>query len=156
MRFGHPALTTLINAKREIALEKGIFFYVKCNRKIDYVEIDSWDLCSLISNVIENAIEGVSMLKGKKWVKIIVDYTDEGFIFEIENRGNIKEEIIKKLFQPGVTNKASSARGYGLYISKKIVDKYGGAIEIKNTDNGTVMLTIQLPRTVDSYDKKVS
>ncbi len=154
--FGHPALTALINAKREMAWKKGIFFYINCKKEIDSVEADPWELCSLISNVVDNAIEAVSMLEGKKWIKIIVDYSGGNFIFEIENRGYIEEDIMKRLFQPGVTSKTSIGRGYGLHIAKEIVDKYKGIIEVRNTDNGTVITVIELPREGVSNGEKVS
>lgn len=156
VNLGHPALTALINAKREIAREKGIFFYVKCKQKIDNMEIPSWDLCSLFSNLIENAIEGALMSDGKQWIKLIVDYSDNNIIFEIENTGQIEEKIMNNLFQQGNTSKTSTGRGYGLYISRKIVDKNKGDINIENTNHGTVLSIIQLPGEVGIYDKKVS
>lgn len=156
IRFGHPALTALINTKREIAREKGIFFYTKVNYEIEDIEISSWDLCSLISNLIENAIEGVLTDEGKKWIKIIVNYKYGNYVFEIENKGHIDEAVMQKLFvEPGITTKASTGRGYGLYLSQKIVDKYGGNIDVNNTDYGTVISTVRLPGEVRNNDKKV-
>lgn len=156
VRFGHPALTALIYAKREIAREKGILFHVKCKHKIGNIEIASWDLCSLFSNLIENALEAASMIQGKKWVRVMVDYQNNDFIFNIENTGHIEDEIMSKLFSLGITSKISAGRGYGLYISKKIVDKHNGSIDIKNTNHGTVISTIRLPGEAGKYDKKVS
>lgn len=156
IRLGHPALTALINAKREIAREKGVFFYIKSRQKLDITPIASWDLCILFSNIVENAIEAVSITKGKKWIKLIIDYCDDSFIFEIENTGQIQENIMKNLFEQGNTSKSSAGRGYGLYISKRILDKYEGAIEIKNTDSGTVVCTITLPGEVGNYSEEVS
>lgn len=156
IRFGHPALTALINTKREIAREKGIFFYTKVNSEIDNIEVPSWDLCSLISNLIENAIEEVLTKEGKKWIKIILSYNDGNYVLEIENKGHIEETVISKLFiEPGITTKASTGRGYGLYLSQKIVNKYGGDIDINNTDYGTVISTVRLPGEVKNNDKKV-
>lgn len=155
VRIGHPALTALINTKKEIAHRKGIMFYIKCKTKINYLEIDSWDLCSMFSNLIENALEAASMSEGKRWIKVIVDYYDESFIFEVENTGHINKDILEKLFEAGITSKASTGRGYGLYISKKIVNKHNGDIELKNTNHGTVISTIKLPRVAKKYNKKV-
>lgn len=155
IKFGHPALTALINTKREIAREKGIFFYIKVNCEIDDIEISSWDLCSLVSNLLENAIEAVLAEEGKKWVKIIVNYNEGSYVFEIENKGRINDFIINKLFvEPGITTKASTGRGYGLYLSKKIVDRYGGYIGTSNTEYGTVIFTVRLPGEVKNVDKK--
>ena len=154
IRLGHPALTAIINTKREIARKKGIFFHIKCEKKVDNIVMESWDLCNLLDNVIENAIEAALMAEDKKWIKLIVGYHNESFIFEIENKGHIEEDIIKRLFKLGTTSKDSPGRGYGLYISKKIVDNHGGTIDIKNTGHGSVICTIKLPREADNYDKK--
>lgn len=155
-RLGHPALTALINAKRETAREKGIVFHIKCRQKLSGIDIPSWDLCILFSNIAENAIEAASMTKGKKWIKLIIDYCDNHFVFEIENTGQIQEDVMKDLFKQGNTSKSSAGRGYGLYISNKILDKYEGSINIKNTDSGTVVCAITLPGEVDNYGKEVS
>lgn len=155
VRFGQPALTALINAKRELARENGIFFYIKCNRKINNMEIPSWDLCSLFSNIIENAVEEAAMTKGKKWIKVVMDFYNNNFVFEIENTGQIQENIMKDLFKQGNTSKSSAGRGYGLYISKKILDKYEGSIDIKNTAMATVLCTITLPGDVGEYNEEV-
>ncbi|SHJ97088.1 sensor histidine kinase [Paramaledivibacter caminithermalis] len=156
IKVGHPALTALINVKREIARKKGIFFYVKCKEQIKDMEIPSWDLCSLFSNLFENAIEAALMAEGKKWIKLIINYYEDNYVFQIENTGQIEETIMNNLFKQGNTSKSSPGRGYGLYISKKIVDKYEGNIDIKNTNLGTVVATIKLPGKVENYDKKIS
>ncbi|RKD25287.1 Sensor_kinase_SpoOB-type, alpha-helical domain [Caminicella sporogenes DSM 14501] len=156
VRLGHPALTALINTKRELAKEQGIAFYIKCKHKINLENINSWDLCSLFSNLIENAIEAALASEGKKWIKIMIDKKYDKYIFKIENTGKIKDEIKDKIFEAGFTTQTSVGRGYGLYIVKKIVSKYEGTINFKNTDKGTVVFTISLPSEVNKYDKKVS
>lgn len=156
IRIGHPALTALINAKREIAREKNIFFYTRIKQKLNCMNIPSWDLCILFSNLIENAIEAASMTEGKKWMKVVIDYYNNNFVFEIENTGQMENNIMKNLFKQGNTSKSSSGRGYGLYISKKILDKYNGSIDIKNTDIGTVLCTLTLPREAGNYNEEVS
>lgn len=156
VRLGNTALTALINTKREIAIEKGIFFNIECKQKIGNIKIESWELCSLFSNLIGNAIEAVSMMDNEKWVRISTDYNDRNYIFEIENKGFINEKIIEKLFHPGITSNDSNKRGYGLYISKKIVNKYKGNIDVKNTNYGTVLTTIVLPQNVGHYNEKAS
>lgn len=156
VRLGHPALTAIVNTKREIAREKGILFHIRCKNKINNIGINSWDLCNLLANIIENAIEAASISESKKWIKLLIDYHDENLIFEIENKGCIEKDIMKNLFKPGITSKDSPGRGYGLYISKKIVDKHRGTIDVKNTDRETVVCTIRLPRGEGNYnyDKK--
>lgn len=156
IRIGNPALTALINTKKEVASEKNILFYIKCKSKINASQISSWELCSLFSNLIENAMEACINLKDNKWIKITIDSNDSGLVFEVENSGKIEEDITPEIFTPGVTSKDSAGRGFGLYICKKIVDKYKGVISFKNTSKDTVKFTVILPKGDLSYDKKIS
>jgi len=131
IRIGDPALTALINTKKEIASKKNISFYVKCKSKIKTSRISSWELCSLFSNLIENAIESCINTKTNKWIKVTIDNNDSDLVFIVENSGKIEEDIFPEIFSPGVTSKGSVGRGFGLYICKKIVDKYRGVLIVK-------------------------
>lgn len=48
------------------------------------------------------------------------------------------------MFKAGYTTKGSEGRGYGLYIVKKLLDKYKGSIFITSNDN-SVITTVHLP-----------
>lgn len=94
------------------------------------------EICSVIGNLIENAIdELVKVENGKIIVKLISD--DEGLRIWVEDNGSgIREEIKDRIFERGFTTKAKS-RGYGLNIVKQIVDNAGGTIKLLQ-DNGTI------------------
>ncbi|MCC5911829.1 MAG: GHKL domain-containing protein, partial [Clostridiaceae bacterium] len=145
VRVGHPALTAILNTKREIAQEKGIDFIIECRHKIDNIELNSWELNSLFSNLVENAIESASLESERKNINLIIDRLDNDYIIIIENSGQLDDSLLESLYEPGISTKGSSARGYGLYICKNILDKYKGSIEAKNTNNHTVVFTITLP-----------
>ncbi|SNT22011.1 Sensor_kinase_SpoOB-type, alpha-helical domain [Anaerovirgula multivorans] len=154
IRVGHPALTALLNSKREVAQEKGINFTINCRYKLDTISISAWELCSLVSNLIENAIEAACMTAGEKWIQFTIDYYENSYVLEIENTGQIDFELINILYEPGTSTKDSVARGYGLHICKKILEKYQGTIEFKNTHSNTVIFTVRLPRGEYNYDSK--
>jgi sensor histidine kinase regulating citrate/malate metabolism len=157
LRVGNPALTALINTKKEIAQERGIAFEVECKHKIDRITIESWDLSNLLSNLLENAIEAaVESNEKPPSIKMTIAYSDQVYKFDIENTGQIKYDIVNTILEPGITSKGSIGRGYGLYICKKILDKYNGILTFNNTQNSTVVFTICLPGEDSVYDKKVS
>jgi signal transduction histidine kinase/CHASE3 domain sensor protein len=72
-----------------------------------------------------------------------------GVEIRITDRGNgIDPKIVPKLFQPFFTTKGEKGTGLGLWVSKGIVEKHNGSIEIKSsfaTANGTTV-TVFLPR----------
>ncbi|SNS79504.1 GHKL domain-containing protein [Anaerovirgula multivorans] len=64
------------------------------------------------------------MTAGEKWIKFTIDYHENSYVLEIENTGQIDFELINILYEPGASTKDSVARGYGLHICKKILEKY--------------------------------
>lgn len=155
IRVGHPALTALLNSKREVIQQKGITFNIECKYKLESTRLNSWELCSLVSNLIDNAIEATAIFDGERWIKLSIDLYDNNYVLEIENTGSIDSKIIDVLYELGVSTKDSPARGYGLPICKKILDKYDGRIEFMNTKKNTVKFIVKLPRGEFSYDKKI-
>jgi len=68
-------------------------------------------------------------------VVIEVDQNDENLQIVIRDDGpGIPEEIRPGLFEKGVS---TTGGGFGLYLSKKVVDGYGGSIEHIPQDKGT-------------------
>ncbi len=155
IRLGNPTLTALINTKKKIIEEKGILFHVKCKSKVSILDMNSWDLSSLISNLIENAMEASMIAEGDRWIKFTVDYCNNNYIFEIENTGHIREDIFEDILKPGVSSKNSVGRGYGLFIAKNIVNNYNGNISFQNTEQNSVKFIISLPGEDILYDKKI-
>jgi len=155
IRLGNPVLTAIINTKKEIAEKKGILFHVKCKNKVLLHGVNSWELSSIVSNLIENAIEEAATSKDEKWIKITISYVDNNFIFEIENTGAINEKIKESLFEQGVSSKSDIGRGYGLFIVKNIVEKYNGQIECSPKGNRTVRFRVIIPSEEEAYGKKV-
>lgn len=155
IRIGNPALSVLVSAKREDAKQKGIKFYIDSKRKIEATQLNSWELCSIFSNIIQNAIDACEKSTDKKWIRLIIDSDINNYVIKVENTGQISQEIIDKIFEAGVTTKDSKARGYGLYICNALINKYEGSIEYENTDTGTVLCTLKLPREEYYIDTKV-
>lgn len=138
---GNPALTALLNSKKEIAENRDIAFdfAVKCN--IDNVRIPSWDLCSIIGNLLDNAFEAVSQRKDCRSVGLEIKLEDNKYKIYVYNNGPKILPIEKKLiFKEGYTTKKSRARGYGLYIVKALINQYRGEIEIRSDKKTTFIV----------------
>lgn len=98
-------------------------------------EISADDVCSILGNLIDNAIDELVKVKdGKLYIKINSDANELKIIVK-DNGMGISEDIRDKIFLRGYTTK-SGYRGFGLNIVKKIVDAAEGAIELKS-DSGT-------------------
>lgn len=94
------------------------------------------EICSIVGNLIENAIdELVKLENGKIMVKLNSD--EEGLSIWIKDNGpGIKKEIRDTIFSRGTSTKEGK-RGLGLWIVKRIIDGAGGTIEMIQ-DHGTI------------------
>ena len=96
--------------------------------------ITDGELCSIIGNLIENAIdELVKKGNGKIVVKINCDAENLKILIR-DNGMGMDENIRQRIFERGVTTKEGK-RGFGLYIIKQIIDRAEGQIKF-HEDNG--------------------
>ncbi|MBA1335362.1 MAG: hypothetical protein HPY66_0984 [Firmicutes bacterium] len=137
----HPALTALLNSKKKSAELKGVefAFCAKCDLK--NIPVKPWDLCSVVGNLLDNAFEAVACTQGPKRVGLEIKHEQGNCVIFVHNNGpRISDRLKGKIFNPGVTTKGSSARGYGLYLVKKLVEEYGGNIEVISRDKTTFII----------------
>ena len=62
-----------------------------------------------------------------------------------DNAGGIPLNVIKDIFKANVTTKKEKGTGIGLYMSKQIINKNHGSINVHNTNYGA-LFTITIPR----------
>lgn len=128
---GNMALTALINEKRKVAEMNNVNFDFSINCILSKLKINSWDLCSVLGNLLDNAFEIVIKKRDNRQVKLEINYIDDKYVVEVSNNGEKISEIeIDKIFEPGYTTKGSVGRGYGLFLTKSLIEKYGGTIEV--------------------------
>ena len=91
-------------------------------------KIDPIDLCILLGNTIDNAVEACLMLPVESERVIDLHILQDGCAILIDII-NPYDSASKK------TSQNDRKRGYGLKNVRKVVQKYGGDIEIKNLGN---------------------
>jgi len=91
-------------------------------------------LSSVFENIIKNAIAHGKANK----MRITMAPSGKYCHISIEDNGTgIPDEIKTKIFKEGFTEGGDSNSGLGLYISKKVIERYGGQIAVKdNTPHG--------------------
>ncbi len=98
----------------------------------------------VLANLTSNAIDA-SPLGGRVVISVLEAEREAGFSVS-DNGAGIPESLMVKLFQPFLSTKGDLGNGLGLYISKEIVERHGGRIEVTSTpDRGTTM-TVWLPK----------
>ena len=112
-------------------------------------QITEDDLCSIVGNLIENAMDELSGSENGK-ITIKINSDGEGlWLSVIDNGRGIEESIKDNVFDKGVTTKSGN-RGIGLNIIKNIIDSAGGFIEVI-CDKGTE-IQIFIPVLEDMED----
>lgn len=128
---GNYALTALLNTKQISAETKGIEFIFSCTCDLSNLPVSNWDLCSILGNLIDNAFEAVALNDFEKKVTLEIKYNNLLYKFFVYNNGpKLTEKEIKKIFSPGYSTKDTIGRGYGLFLTKQLIDKYEGKISV--------------------------
>ncbi len=100
-----------------------------------------FDLCTIISNLLDNALEAVENNKREeKWIEMTFRYDDLMIYCNVVNPYCGELNIYKNKI---MTKKNTKSHGYGLANVKKSVELYNGSIEIK-TENGLFVVLIAL------------
>ncbi|MCS7098446.1 MAG: ATP-binding protein [Candidatus Methanomethyliaceae archaeon] len=106
------------------------------------LKLDFLLLMNALMNIIENSIE--AMPNGGK-LEITMNRIESELIIKIKDTGGgMPKEILNKLFTPFLTTKRGGS-GLGLYISKKIIEKLGGRIEVESELGRGTTFSIILP-----------
>ena len=145
-RYGKVSyLDAIASLKYEECLMKNITFDVYIQDFIDNLIIEPNEMSSVLLNIIDNAIDSLSTIsKNNKYIKLFV-YEDEfQYVISIKNNGP-KIYNTDAIFLEGYSTKDGTDRGYGLYLVKNILDKYGYYI-FANSDDFLTEFTILIPK----------
>lgn len=100
-------------------------------------------LNELFYNIIENMIYHS---QGDK-IKISAEKTDNNVLCKLEDNGvGIPEKDKEKIMEKGYTTDEKRGTGLGLFLVKRLVDSYGGEVEVKDSDMDGARFDICLKR----------
>lgn len=130
-KIKNPYVSAILLAKYNKATEAKISLEIDSDSNLDNIpkSITIDEICSVIGNLIENAIDELVKIENGA-IKVSLNGDDKGLNIRIEDNGpGINEQIRNKIFERGITTKEGN-RGIGLSIVKKIIDSAGGTINI--------------------------
>ena len=133
-KSGNLAIDTLVDYKFNLALQKNIPFYVNID-PLDKLDFEYGDLCVIIGNILDNAIEASEKLPSKEaYIDLNIQHKKELLSISIKNK--YKGKLTKNNRQFFATSKSDKElHGIGLRSVKRIVDKYNGEMLIDLPDN---------------------
>lgn len=141
---GNDIIDLLLYSKISAAIEKNISVNFICTVDLKYSKKVTNDICSVLGNLLDNAIEECDRLKNNKRIEIILKSDPVDYIFIVKNTcGEISEDVKRNILSGGFTTKGDG-RGTGLSIVKDIVYSYNGDINIK-IDDKYFDVTVEIP-----------
>lgn len=135
LKTANPAVNGLLAAKKQQAHEKNVELEFHITARLNNPPIPDWELCRILSNLLDNAIFAASEKNGTVHISLREDI--HRVYFSIENPGDIDKKILENLYEPGFTTKGEKGTGMGLYIVKTTLDKYNGQVSIDTGDGST-------------------
>lgn len=148
IRTSIPAVNALLMAKMGTAEANGIDFYVEVKSDLKNLRVEPWELCKVLSNLIDNAITALQEKEGERKMSLDISEDRDFYLFAVSNNGPvIPEEKRGVIFRQGFTTKKEEGHGMGLYIVAGILKENRGTIQLDSDEKETVF-TVRFAKEV--------
>lgn len=118
-----------INAILEDSLSKEPEIAFSCDGKIPAdIQVDDFDLCTIFSNLIRNAVEACNRLPkdAEKWIHLKLYMLQDNLYIRMENP--VMSEVNVKKIEGRTSKEDKKNHGFGIYNLKNAVEKYQGEV----------------------------
>ena len=140
---GNDFVNAILNAKLSEAKRNGIT--VLCSADKNAAGIDEVDLCNLLGNMLDNAIEACEKCRDKQRViEIQIRLCQNKYLIDIENTA--PENALERNKLLSTTKENKDRHGYGIKSIKSIAEQYNGMVSFSQTADRfrcTVALSIE-------------
>ncbi len=130
MDVGNDFVNAILNSKLSIAKSKGI--EVLCNSSNEISGVDEYDLCSLIGNMLDNAIEAAEKAGSNAVVEVSILSDKYRIMITVSN--SIANSVLCANSELDTTKKEPYLHGFGIKSIKAIAEKYGGNVDFYEED----------------------
>jgi len=129
------------------AQNKGVEVLLKTNTSNSSIWSDPYQLRQVIINLLNNAIHASK--KGET-ITIALSQSSDGSEIEIQDQGaGIPDEHLAKIFEPFFSTKEpGEGTGLGLYVTRNIIEKLEGMIDVKSSLGKGTAFRIVLPKYI--------
>ncbi|MCX7749387.1 MAG: Spo0B domain-containing protein [Clostridia bacterium] len=139
LKTSNPAVNALLQAKMLSAEKRNITLSLRVASSLKELKIPSWEVCRVLGNIVDNAMDALMDAKEEKWIRIEISEDLKYYRFLVGDNGSpVNKEIIEKIFEPGFTTKGENGQGMGLAICKEILSCYNGGITVRSDEQETV------------------
>ncbi len=140
MKTAVPAVNALLQVKVAACEKAHVKVKLDITSKWETLEntLPAWEMCKVLSNLIDNAIDAMSAVPQKKR-QLTISLTENlrQYCFAVANTGTpIPAEMQESIFQPGITTKGEG-HGMGLYIVRRTLNARNGDISLTSDADST-------------------
>ena len=134
VRTGIEAVDYILSQKEKWASEKGIDMSIHAEYPKN-CSIDSVDLCTILTNLLDNAIEACERCSPEieRKIKLTIRRIHQFIIIKIENSSSTTPTIRNEKMMTTKINK--SMHGWGIQNVRAAVEKYHGVMEYDYKNN---------------------
>jgi two-component system, NtrC family, sensor kinase len=127
------------------AADKGIHIIQEMGSGTDVIWTDPYKLRQVLINIINNAVHATDAGGS---ITATIETFDEQVAIHITDTGKgIPREHLEKIFEPFFSTKPpGEGTGLGLFVSRSIIDKLGGKIDVESRLGEGTRFSIRLPR----------
>ena len=122
---GDVFINAILNSKLSIAKSKGI--KVLCRAEQNISGINSFDLCNILGNILDNAIEGAHNVVGGKFIEVAIR-SDE-FKLNIHVSNSISQSVIDTNKDLKTGKRDCDIHGLGIKTIQSLAEKYNGNVD---------------------------
>lgn len=139
---GNDFINALLNAKLTAAKTMGI--EVICGVVKDISGVKSTDLCNLLGNLLDNALEAVKKCENNnRLIEVNMHKSNNSLIVTVSNTFYDTANALHHIFR-GISTKSDSLNhGFGIKSVKRIADKYNGTVNYFE-DDGMISCQVEL------------
>ncbi|KJS30162.1 MAG: histidine kinase [Desulfatitalea sp. BRH_c12] len=147
-------ITELVGETMQLMLnetrEKNISLSLDAAADLSAIWVEPNQVRQILINLLSNAIQATPA-QGRVWIKVAnsaggvsIDVCDDGT--------GIPRENLEKIFEPFFSTKSpGKGTGLGLYVTRQIVEKLGGTIEVRSQLGKGSQFTVHIPNQVGRH-----
>lgn len=129
----NPLINSIMATRCSRADREGIACHLNLLNLPKSLTIEDGELCSLLTNLLDNAIEGAGRLPGRRerWIKTGMELKGNCFSVLVENSAMEPPADWQERGRKRTQKSDSMSHGYGMKIIADIVEAYNGIEEIR-------------------------
>ena len=135
IRTANTSVNALLQVKTAACEKTGVKVDVNIQSAWKHLPVPGWEMCKVLSNLIDNAIDALKEIDGERRLTITLTEDLRTYRFSVSNNGPmIPLKSQQAIFLAGVTTK-STGHGMGLFIARKTLqDRSGDLVLVSDAE----------------------